>query len=107
MGEGSQKAIDALAEIIKEMKMKLVLSEIAYRIDHQDYQVTFSDGKFDDSHHAEIPEPLIETFLATKNNDAKRDIKYKLSNPAAYEHWEQEDNVAAEKEERIDIDKDL
>ena len=108
MSEGNQKAIDKLADIIKEMELKLELSEIAYRIEHQDYQIVFADStNHQDSHHVEIQEALIEAFIETKDGDAKKEIKYKLSHPLAYEQWEKEDNTPSVAGEKMDIDKDL
>ncbi len=83
MFTGSKEAIETIAGIIQEMKLKQELTEIAYRIDYQDYQVVF-----DDSHHCEIREKLINDFMATKNGDAKKQIQFKLTHLIAWEEWE-------------------
>ena len=86
MYTGSQEAIDAIAAIIKDMKLKQELTGIAYRIDHQDYQVVF-----DDTHHCEIRDKLINDFMSTKNGDAKKQIQFKLNHLVAWEDWEKPD----------------
>src|SRR3989338_9104627 len=83
MSTGSKEAIAMIAGIIKEMKLKQELTEIAYRSDYQDYQVIL-----DDNHHCEIREKLIEDFMSTKSGDAKKQIQFKLGHPIAWEDWE-------------------
>ena len=101
MYTGSQEAIDAIAAIIKDMKLKQELTGIAYRIDHQDYQVVF-----DDTHHCEIRDKLITDFMTTKNGDAKRQIQFQLRHLIAWEDWEKSSSPAP-KDDKMEVEEDL
>jgi len=98
MSNGSQAAIDAIAAIIKEMKLKQELTEIYYRIDYEDYQVLFGE-----THHCEIQEKTINDVLEFKNADAKRQIHFLLNHLTAYEEWEKQGKAAAP-EEKMQLD---
>ena len=99
--QGSQKAIDAIAAIIAEMKLKLELTEIAYRIDHEDYQVSFGD-----THHCEIQEKTINDVLEFKNADAKRQILFKLNHLTPWEEWEKPEKPG-EADEKMSLDEEV
>lgn len=104
MSEGSKEAIEALAAIVKAMNLKQELSEISYRIDYQDYQVVF-----DETHHIEIREKLIEDYMRTKDEDALREMQYLLNHLIAWEEWENPNPPSSKKgtDDGMQIDQEL
>jgi len=101
MSQGSQKALEALAAVVKEMKLKAELTEISYRPDYQDYQVIF-----DDTHHCEIREKLIEDYMATKNGDALREMHYLFNHLIAWEEWDRPEK-SGPSDGKMEIDKEI
>jgi len=99
MPQDPNKVREVIENFAKEFKLKRKITDMVYRADCHDYQFVL-----DNTHHVEIREKLIDAYFAdNKSGDVRREIKFRLENPAPFEESEQGE-VVEDKEEKIEVE---
>ena len=72
-----------VTQVAGQLKIPQKVQSLRYRQDYQDYQAIL-----DQEWHCEFREKIVELAMKEKDQDARREIEFRLKHPMKFEEWE-------------------